>query len=114
VYPVRGGAGPGGWKDRVGDGYGWGLSEHELDTGFVGLVSLDGHWSTGTSWQGAFSVSFNSKPPWHGCIHSTPYLGTIPPGGSRESRGRIWYFHGGIEALAKLAAVPGSPASVPA
>jgi len=28
----------------------------------------------------AYSVSFNTRPPWHGCIHSHPYLGTIPAG----------------------------------
>jgi hypothetical protein len=106
VYPLRDAAGPPGWAQRVGDGYGWGLSDTVADLGFIGLESTDGRLSTGTAWDRAYSVSFNTKPPWHGCIHSHPYLGTIPAGGSLSIRGRAWIIAGGMEELYRRAVLP--------
>lgn len=104
VYPVRGAAGAPGWPERVADGYGWGLSDTIADSPLIGVESADRGWVTGTSWRGAYSLSFNTRPPWHGCIHSLPYLGTIPPGGSVESRGRVWLTRGDIRELSDRAA----------
>jgi hypothetical protein len=99
VYAVRGVAGPATWQQRVADGYGWGLCPAIADDGFIGIESTDGSWSTATEWRGAYSVSFNTKPPWHGCIHSHPFLGSIPAGGSVEVRGRAWLTRGPLREL---------------
>jgi len=99
VYPVRGADGPPHWRERAANGYGWGLSTMEASSAFIGLESIDGAWASGTIFRNAYSLSFNAKPEWHGCIHSEPYLGRIDPGQEAVAEGAVYLVQGTIHDL---------------
>jgi len=101
VYAVKGAKGPERWRERVDNGYGWGLSEDEADDAFIGIESVDGRWATGTFYKDAYHLSFNTKGIWHGCIHSQPFLGTLAPGEEKEATGRAYIIKGSVEDLYK-------------
>ena len=95
VYAVHGRPGPPGWRPRVDNGYGWGLSDTALSDGAVCVRSLDGAWVLGTFSTDAYKVSFNTKGDHiHGCIHSEPYLGELPVGQVRASLTRTYLMQG--------------------
>ena len=99
VYAVKGNQGPEHWRERVSNGYGWGLSGDQADNAFIGIESTDGEWATGTFYKNAYRLSFNSKALWHGCIHSEPLLGTLEPGEEKEVTGRSYIIKGTINDL---------------
>ena len=101
VYAVKGAEGPENWRDRVDNGYGWGLSDDEVDNSFIGIESKDGTRVSGTFFKDAFKVTFNEKPIWHGCIHSEPYFGTLKAGEEKEVVGRAYIMKGTIKDLYK-------------
>ena len=101
VYAVKGAEGPEHWRERVANGYGWGLSDDEADNAFIGIESTDGRWATGTFFNNAYRLSFNTKLDWHGCIHSEPFLGTLEPGEEKEVTGRSYIVKGSMEDLYK-------------
>ena len=99
VYSVKGAEGPERWRERVVNGYGWGLSDDEADNAFIGIESTDGKWATGTFYKNAYKLRFNTKALWHGCIHSEPLLGALEPGEEKAVTGRSYIVKGTIEDL---------------
>jgi hypothetical protein len=95
VYAVKGMEGFPGWRDKVENGYGWGLSATEADNSFICIASKDGKWVLGTYMDPVSSLSFNTKGTRiHGCIHSNPALPEVPVGASLRVTGRLYLLRG--------------------
>ena len=99
VYPVEGEPGPANWEERVSRAYGWGLSRTKASSPFIGLESADGEWAAAVWFQNAYRVSFNAKPPYHGCTHSDPFLGAAQAGARVTAEGAVYLVPGSLRDL---------------
>jgi hypothetical protein len=69
----------------------WPTSDENATAGLLVRESEDGRWVTGIAWEDFLSVQGHN--PWS-CLHACVRVGPLPPGGSREIRGRLYLFAG--------------------
>lgn len=71
--------------------YGAAMSATKASAPWIGVESKDGSASLLTGFPRVHYLWANRRPPVHGCIHSQPLLGDIPPAATRHARGRIYF-----------------------
>ena len=68
----------------------WGVtSTAHLSGDRIGVVSKDGYWLAETIVDGPVAYFFNNWEGDHGCIHTAPLFGTVEPGKTAKTKGRI-------------------------
>ncbi len=77
--------------------YGWGVSDDQPDAPFIALGSKEKEWVLATAFETAKTLNYNVWAPHHGCMHSNPSFGPVPPQGKVVLRGKIYLFQGRAE-----------------
>lgn len=71
---------------------------YPVDDGLITRANRDRTWVGGIYWQRTSHVTVHHPAD---CLHSIVNIGGVPPGGVRVLRGRIYWFDGGLEELAR-------------
>jgi len=76
----------------------WSASPEPVQSGCIMMARDDGKWHIGLGWDLVASVAHNPDDNHH-CMHSDPWFGTVPPGGTVTRRGVILFIEGSAEDL---------------